>query len=415
MKKIKLKQNREISVLRRHLWIFSGALDSNLKDLKNGDIVEVASNQDKFLAVGYYMDSDIAIRILSFNKVEIDSNFFYSKFKDAFEYRKGILSISSKNNVFRLIHGEGDGIPGLIIDVYGDIIVVQTHNHGIDLQIDKITEALKLLFAQVEVKKLLGVEDVKINIKQVKSSQKNSEESETLLKSEEVLNPEISDAEKHCIEQHCGEFKFENNLQFFIDWKNGQKTGFFIDQRENRELIGKLSKNKSVLDAFCYAGGFSTYAISGGAKEVVSIDASKYAIELTNKNIKQNFAEYNNHTALSVDCFDYLEAPDREFDLIILDPPAFAKHKNAVQRAMRGYEMINSQAIKIIKSGGIIATFSCSQLVDKEMFREMIAKAVRRVGREVKIIKELGQAVCHPVNPCHVEGEYLKGLLLWVG
>lgn len=396
MKKIRLKPNREISVLKRHQWIFSGGIESSVKDIKNGDLVEVFSSTNKFLAIGYFMDSDIAVRIITFVSEEIDVDFFERRFRKAFSYRRSLINLSETNNIFRLINGEGDGLPGLIVDVYGDIFVIQTHNGGIDCQIDKISAALELICKKTDIKDLLKIAKLQIVIK--KANRSDAEAEETKAKPDDG-----------------GEFKTENGYQFYIDPKNGQKTGFFIDQRDNRQIIGNIAKNKTVLDAFCYAGGFSVYALGGGAKEVLSIDASRAAIAMTERNIIANFPVTNKHQSKAMDCFDFLEKPDREFDLIILDPPAFAKHRNAVERALRGYEMINSQAMKIIKPEGIIATFSCSQLITKQLFLETIARAMRRSNREVKLIKELGQAACHPVSPCHVEGEYLKGWLLWVG
>jgi len=390
MVKITLKPGKEQSVLRFHPWIFSGAIKRTEGNPAEGDLVEVYSSNDQFLAIGHYQIGSIMVRIISFEQVVIDSGFWRQKLQQAYQVRKTIgVAENSQNNVYRLIHGEGDGLPGLIIDIYNDTAVMQMHSVGMFRTRQILAQTLKDIFGE--------------NLKAVydKSESTIPFKANTGAKNEYVLG-----------ESQPGEV-LEYNNKFMVDWVEGQKTGFFIDQRENRKLVESYSKDRSVLNMFCYTGGFSVYAIRGGAKLVHSVDSSEKAVELTKRNVAYNFTEAN-HEAFAEDAFEYLNKIDGQYDLIILDPPAFAKHHDALSNALQGYKRINAKAISKIKPGGIVFTFSCSQVVNKDQFRQAVFSGAAMSKRNVRILHQLTQPADHPVSIYHPEGEYLKGLVLYV-
>lgn len=392
-----LKPKKEESVLRFHPWIFSGAIDKIKGKVKDGDLVKVFANCGKFLAIGFYSTGSIAVRILSFSECEINKKFFADKISSAFSFRKSRNLINENNNIFRLVHGEGDGIPSLIVDVYGDTAIMQSHSIGIHVMRNVIAEAI------VESVK----DDEGRNI--IKSIYYKS--SNTLPKETENLNDGfiIGTSEEKAV--------YENGLLFMPDWLKGQKTGFFIDQRDNRKLVELYAKDKNVLNAFCYTGGFSIYALNGGAKSVTSLDSSAKAIYLTEQHVKMNFEKSveERHKSICDDAFEYLNGMDDNiYDLIILDPPAFAKHRKVLRNALIGYRKINTMAFKKIAKGGIIFTFSCSQAVSANEFRLAVFSAAASTGRNVRILHQLTQPIDHPINIYHPEGEYLKGLVLQV-
>ncbi|MFN8670559.1 MAG: class I SAM-dependent rRNA methyltransferase [Candidatus Sericytochromatia bacterium] len=386
LNKIVLKKDKESSVKRFHPWIFSGAIKSNTENLVDGEIVKVYSNSNEFLGTGFYNNGSIAVRLFSFEDVNIDQSFWDKKIQSAYNYRKNIgLINNSETNVYRLCHAEGDNITGLIIDIYGKTAVIQSHTIGIHNIKENIAESLKTVFGN-EIKAIYYKSD-----KIIKTAQ-----NEYLYKSEEPENIVI-----------------ENNNKFFIDWETGQKTGFFIDQRDNRNILSSYAKNKSVLNTFCYTGGFSVYALNNGATEVHSVDASKKAIELTDKNIELNNGT-SKHQSFCTDVFDFFKNNENNYDIIILDPPAFAKHLSAKHSAIMGYKRLNQTALKRIKKGGILFTFSCSQVVDKYTFSNTITSAAIEAGRNVRVMGYLSQPADHPINIFHPEGDYLKGLILYV-
>ena len=390
-KNIYLKKGKEESLKRFHPWIFSGAVSHFDGDVEEGEIVRVISSQGEFIAVGMYQIGSIAVRVLSFRDITIDSSFWNARLKSAWEMRKAIGLVGrADNNTFRLVHGEGDNLPGLIIDCYGDTAVMQAHCVGIHLMRQDICDAL-----------VNASEGTIANV---------------FYKSETTL-PFKADVEHEngFIYGSMGsDVAMENGLNFHIDWLKGQKTGFFVDQRENRSLLETYSKGRSVLNMFCYTGGFSVYAMRGGAKLVHSVDSSAKAVELTNKNISLNFPGDARHTAYCEDAFKFLDANDKTYDLIILDPPAFAKHRAALRNALKGYTRLNVKGLQRIKPGGILFTFSCSQIVTKENFRNAVLTAAVQAKRKVRILHQLHQPADHPINIYHPEGEYLKGLVLYV-
>lgn len=391
MEQIILKAGKEESVLRHHPWIFSGAIASLPNDLKEGDTVEVFSNKGKKLATGHYQIGSIAVRILEFGETDISENLYEIRLQSAYGLRKSLNLVRPDNNCYRLVHGEGDFLPGLIIDIYDDTAVVQAHSPGMHHDRFKIAEAL------------IGLPGAKIKNVYYKS--------DTTLPFKANLGAEND----YLIGKFDGCLALENGLQFNIDWLKGQKTGFFIDQRDNRKLLEKFSYGRNVLNMFCYTGGFSVYAMRGGAQKVVSIDSSSKAIELTEANVRMNFQDDERHKAVATDAFKYLESIEQnEFDLIILDPPAFAKHRNALKNGLIGYRKLNLKAFEKIRKGGILFTFSCSQVVTKEMFRLAVFTAASQSGRKVRILHQLTQPADHPVDISHPEGEYLKGLVLQV-
>ena len=391
MNSILLKSGKEKSVFRYHPWIFSGAIAKTEGTLQEGDIVKVYSADRQFLAIGHYQIGSIAVRILSFEDTVIDHNFWRTRITEAYRKRRSLgLTDSQTNNVYRLIHGEGDNLPGLVIDVYARTAVMQAHSAGMHVDRMAIAEALS---------EVMGNQIENIYYK-----------SETTLPFKADLFPEngfLKGGSNDNIAQEYG-------LKFHVDWLKGQKTGFFVDQRENRALLERYAKDRSVLNMFCYTGGFSFYAMRGGAKQVHSVDSSAKAIDLTNKNVELNFPGDTRHAAFAEDAFKYLDRMGDQYDLIILDPPAFAKHKDALRNALQGYRKLNAKAFEKIKPGGILFTFSCSQVVTKDNFRTAVFTAAAMSGRSVRILHQLTQPADHPVNIYHPEGEYLKGLVLYV-
>ncbi len=389
--KIILKPGKEQSLKRYHPWIFSGAIKTNTQQLTEGELVEVYSSENEFLAIGHFQIGSIAIRIITFKKENIDQNFWNKKIESAYTLRKMLgLAENENNNVYRLLHGEGDGLPGLIIDFYNGTAVTQMHSIGMYLSRENVLEALKSVYGN----KLIAVFD----------------KSESTIPFKSDIHPKNGYLYGNLSEN----ILIEYGNKFLISWEEGQKTGFFIDQRENRKLVSEYAKNRSVLNVFGYTGGFSVYAMRGGANLVHSVDSSQIAINLTNQNIELNFGKTNKHESFAVDAFDYLNSIDQKYDLIILDPPAFAKHTNALKNALQGYKRLNAKAIEKIKPGGIIFTFSCSQVVSKEEFRKSVFAAAANTGRNVRILHQLTQPGDHPVNIYHPEGEYLKGLVIYV-
>lgn len=387
---ITLRHGKEQSAKRLHPWIFSGAIAKMSGTPDEGDLVKVYSADGEFLAIGHYQKSSIAVRILSFNDIAIDQNFWNERIASAYNYRKQLgLVNNSETNCYRLVHGEGDNLSGLVIDYYNGTAVVQCHSVGMFKNLDCIANALQ----QTMGEQLTAIYN----------------------KSESTLPFKVGIENKDGL--LWGEIKTENALEygnsFFIDWIQGQKTGFFIDQRENRKLVEHYAKGKSVLNTFCYTGGFSVYALRGGAKKVVSVDCSARAIELTDKTVAMNFPDAE-HTSVVSDTFKYLDNNKDEFDLIILDPPAFAKHGKVLNNALQGYKRLNMKAIEQIKKGGILFTFSCSQAVSKEEFRKSVFAAAANTKRNVRILHQLTQPADHPISIYHPEGEYLKGLVLQI-
>ena len=389
-KTIKLKRGKEESLLRFHPWVFSGAIDSMPTDIEEGDLVSVLASDGSLLGVGHYQIGSIAVRMLSTANEPIDASFYARRLESAYELRRTLGLIRSDNNACRLVHGEGDFLPGLVVDLYGPTAVVQAHSPGMHYARHVIAQCL------VELKDA-GIRNVYYK-------------SETTLPFKADLGPENGFIKGGSSENIAMEY----GLKFHVDWLKGQKTGFFVDQRENRSLLERYANGRSVLNMFCYTGGFSVYAMRGNAKLVHSVDSSAKAIDLTNKNIELNFPSDNRHAAYAEDAFKYLDRMGDQYDLIILDPPAFAKHKDALRNALRGYTKLNAKAFEKIKPGGILFTFSCSQVVDKVNFRNAVFTAAAQSGRSVRILHQLTQPGDHPVNIYHPEGEYLKGLVLYV-
>ncbi|WP_028913038.1 class I SAM-dependent rRNA methyltransferase [Prevotella sp. MA2016] len=389
MKKLYLKRGKEESLLRFHPWVFSGAIAQADEDLKDGDLVRVLTNHGDFIAVGHFQMGSIAVRVLSFRDVDIDADFWASRLASALKVRQSIgIADNPQNNTYRLVHGEGDNLPGLIIDVYDRTAVMQAHSIGMHLQRKQIAEQLvKVMGSRID---------------------------NVYYKSETTL-PFMDEMENGFVYGGSDDnVALENGLKFYVDWLRGQKTGFFVDQRDNRSLLERYSAGKSVLNMFCYTGGFSVYAMRGGAKLVHSVDSSAKAIELTNRNIALNFEGDQRHEAFCEDAFKYLEQAGNNYDLIILDPPAFAKHRGALHNALKGYTRLNNKAFQKIQPGGILFTFSCSQVVTKDHFRNAVFTAAAQAGRKVRILHQLHQPADHPINIYHPEGEYLKGLVLFV-
>jgi 23S rRNA (cytosine1962-C5)-methyltransferase len=387
--KISLRSGKDESLRRNHPWVFSGAIKKMTGEPSEGDLVAVYSNKEEFLGMGHYGLGSIAVRIISFEEKNIDKQFWADKIRKAYEMRV-ITGVAGRDdlNVFRLIYAEGDGLPGLVVDYYNGTCVLQCHSRGMYDNRKLIVEAL------LELKEL--------NIKAV-----FDKSAESLFKNKPEFKNEYLYGSRS--EEPVNEYGHE----FLVDWETGQKTGFFIDQRENRELLKKFCKDKMVLNTFCYTGGFSIYALKAGAKEVHSVDSSKKAIELTDKNVQHNgFSD--RHKSFAVDTFDFLEGKEDVYDVIILDPPAFAKHMDARHHAVMGYKRINSEALKRIRKGGVLFTFSCSQVIDKRLFENTIMSAAIVAKRNARIIGRLTQPADHPVNIFHPEGEYLKGLAIYV-
>ncbi|MDL2241850.1 class I SAM-dependent rRNA methyltransferase [Bacteroidales bacterium OttesenSCG-928-L03] len=391
-KKIYLNPKKEESLKRFHPWVFSGAIHHADENPEEGEIVEIYDSNENFLALGHCQIGSIAVRVLSFREEPIDKQFWKARFESAYQLRKRLkLADNPDNNTYRLIHGEGDSMPGLIVDVYGNTAVMQAHSPGMHIQRMELAEALKETLSD-------SIENI-------------------YYKSEGTLpyKAELGAENGYLIGgENANRVALENGIRFAVDWEKGQKTGFFVDQRDNRSLLEKYSEGRRVLNMFCYTGGFSCYALRGGAELVHSVDSSSKAIDLTNENVALNFPGDELHQAFAEDAFRYMENIDDQYDLIILDPPAFAKHRKVLRNALQGYRKLNAVAFKKIKKGGIIFTFSCSQVVSKEDFRLAVFSAAAISGRRVKILHQLTQPADHPINIYHPEGEYLKGLVLEV-
>jgi 23S rRNA (cytosine1962-C5)-methyltransferase len=387
-KQIILRKNKEESLLRRHPWVFSGAIDLIDDEISDGDIVSVFDSRNRFLASGHFQNATIAVRILTFEEIELNQSFYNKVLSEAIELRKTLGLFSKENSICRILHGEGDGLPGLIIDYYNGVAVIQCHSIGMYQSIELISVALQTVLGK--------------SLKAV-----YSKSSETLHNKADIVDSFIFGT---CKTPHKAK---ENGITFSIDWVTGQKTGFFIDQRENRKLLSKYAQNKKILNTFCYSGGFSLFALKAGANEVHSLDSSKKAIELTEQNVGLNKLE-ENHVTIVADAMEFMKTVDNSFDVIILDPPAFAKHRDKRHQAIQGYKRLNEMAIRSIRPGGIIFTFSCSQVVDKNLFTHTVIAAAISSGRKIRILEQLHQPADHPINAFHPEGEYLKGLVIQV-
>ena len=390
MKSIFLKHGKEDSLKRYHPWIFSGAIHHMSEEPEEGEIVAVYTHKNEYIATGHFQIGSIMVRVLSFENEAIDQKFYERKLTIALDVRKRIGMIGNNNNTYRLVHGEGDNLPGLVIDVYGHTAVMQAHSVGMHKDRKLLALALKTV---------MGDEVHNIFYK-----------SETTLPYKADLGQENG----FLLGNDTEDIAVENGLKFHVDWLKGQKTGFFVDQRDNRSLLEHYSKGRKVLNMFCYTGGFSFYAMRGGAEIVHSVDSSQKAIDLTKANVTLNFPNDSRHEAFAEDAFKYLEKMSLPYDLIILDPPAFAKHKDALRNALKGYTRLNKKAFEKIQPGGILFTFSCSQAVNKDQFRTAVFTAAASAGRKVRILHQLHQPADHPINIYHTEGEYLKGLVLYV-
>lgn len=390
-KSIYLKRGKEESLLRFHPWVFSGAIHHADAGIQEGETVRVIASTGDFIAVGHYQVGSIAVRVLSFSDITIDQSFWRERLAAAITMRCHIgIADNPENNTYRLVHGEGDWLPGLVIDCYGSTAVMQAHSLGMHLNRMDICQALT---------DVMGGRIQQVYYK-----------SETTLPYKAHLEEEDGFIFGHTDD----DIAVENGLKFHVDWLRGQKTGFFVDQRENRSLLEHYSKDKSVLNMFCYTGGFSVYAMRGGAKCVHSVDSSAKAIEITNNNIGLNFPGDPRHEAYCEDAFRFLEERKDKYDIVVLDPPAFAKHRAALHNALKGYIRLNAKGIRLVKEGGLLFTFSCSQAVSKDQFRSAVFTAAAQSGRKVRIIHQLHQPADHPINIYHPEGEYLKGLVLYV-
>ena len=381
-------------MLRRHPWVFSGAIERIEcdGDIAEGAVVEVISSKGDFIARGHYQIGSIAVRVLTFERREIDDAWWRERIASAFDVRRTLgLTENEQTTCYRLIHGEGDLMPGLVVDIYGSVAVVQCHSVGMYLSRESIAQALREVYGErltAVYNKSAATVPFKANLNAVDGYLYGSAEKDNVV--------------------------LENGHKFLVNWEEGQKTGFFIDQRFNRDLVKQYAKGRTVLNTFCYTGGFSVYALAGGAKEVCSIDASERAVRLVDENIRLNFGDEAPHTSLACDAVEYLKDIGDKYDMIILDPPAFAKHHKVLGNAMQGYKRLNARALSQIKSGGILFTFSCSQAVSKELFRTTVFTAAAIAGRKVRILHQLTQPTDHPINIYHPEGEYLKGLVLYV-
>jgi len=394
LKTIVLSNKKESSLERKHPWVFSGAINRIISDTGeapfNGELVEVVDIRNNFLALGYFSDGTIAVRVISFQKTEINQEFWNTKIQSAHTVRESLnLTNNPTTNIYRLTHGEGDGIPGLIIDFYNGTAIIQAHAIGVYNALDEISLALQHVYGE----KLIAIYN----------------------KSAESIAKQTNETVKNGYIYQNGEpsiVGLEHGNEFNLDWINGQKTGFFLDQRENRQLIADYSKGKKVLNTFCYSGGFSVYALKAGASAVHSVDSSQKAIDLTDANIKLN--KLKKHKSFVSDTLDYLKDNTIDYDVIILDPPAYAKSKKAQHNAIQGYKRLNLMALKQIKPGGILFTFSCSQAIHRKMFYDTLTAAAIESGRNIRVLHHLSQPADHPVNIYHPEGEYLKGLVLYV-
>lgn len=390
-KNIYLKRGKEESLRRFHPWVFSGAIHHMDEGISEGDLVRVIGDNGDFIALGHYQIGSIAVRVLSFNDEPIDDEFWEKRLRAALEMRRNIgIADNADNNTYRLVHGEGDNLPGLVIDCYGKTAVMQAHSVGIHMFRHAIARQLVKVMGQ-------RIENVYYK-------------SETTL----PFKADLGQENEFLYGGSQDNVAVENGLRFYVDWLKGQKTGFFVDQRENRSLLEQYSHGRNVLNMFCYTGGFSFYAMRGGAQLVHSVDSSAKAIELTRRNVELNFPGDQRHEAFCDDAFKYLDSADNRYDLIILDPPAFAKHRSALRNALKGYTRLNVKAFERIRHGGILFTFSCSQVVSKDHFRNAVFTAAAMSGRRVRILHQLHQPADHPINIYHPEGEYLKGLVLYV-
>lgn len=390
-KSIYLKKGKEESLLRFHPWVFSGAIHHADEDIEEGETVRIIAENGDFIATGHFQIGSIAVRVLSFNDIEINDEFWKNRLQQALDMRIGAgIADNADNNTYRLVHGEGDNLPGLVIDCYGKTAVMQAHSVGMHIHRNTIARILTEVMGD-------RIENV-------------------FYKSETTLpyKAELGQENGFIYGGSNDNIAMENGLKFYVDWLKGQKTGFFVDQRDNRSLLEHYAKNRSVLNMFCYTGGFSFYAMRGGAKLVHSVDSSAKAVELTEANVRLNFPDDNRHKAFCEDAFKFLDNAKDVYDLIILDPPAFAKHRTALRNALKGYTRLNVKAFERIKPGGILFTFSCSQVVTKEHFRNAVFTAAAISKRKVRIIHQLHQPADHPINIYHPEGEYLKGLVLYV-
>lgn len=389
--KIYLKKNKEKSLKRLHPWIFSGAILKMDEGIAEGDVVDVVGYNGEFIGKGHYQIGSIAVRMLTFSEEEIDEAFWQNRLSSALQMRIAIGVADNKNNdTYRLVHGEGDNMPGLVVDCYGKTAVIQAHSVGVHYQRNMIAKALK---------EVLGDRVENVYYK-----------SETTL----PFKADLGQENEFLFGNTDENIALENGLKFHVDLLRGQKTGFFVDQRDNRMLLEKYSVGKKVLNMFCYTGGFSFYAMRGGATLVHSVDSSAKAIELTKANVELNFPGDARHQAYCEDAFRFLDKMGENYDLIVLDPPAFAKHKGALRNALKGYTRLNMKAFEKIKRGGILFTFSCSQVVTKDNFRNAVFTAALQAKRKVRILHQLHQPADHPINIYHPEGEYLKGLVLYV-
>jgi 23S rRNA (cytosine1962-C5)-methyltransferase len=392
-KEIVLKPKKEESLQRFHPWLFSGAIARKPELLDEGEVVRVLSSGGTLLGVGHYQIGSISVRMLSFRDEQIDAAFYRESLCRAYKLRGDLQLVGADNNTYRLVHGEGDHLPGLIIDIYGDTAVIQAHSVGMHKDLGFITDALKDILSADGVKHIFYKSEGTLPFKA------------GLAPEDDYLYGGVN----------VEGIALENGLRFHIDWLKGQKTGFFIDQRDNRKLLEYYAKGRKVLNMFCYTGGFSVYALRGEALKVVSVDSSAKAVTLTDRNVALNFEEESRHTSSADDAFRYLkEIPRGAFDLIVLDPPAFAKHRGAVNNALQGYKKLNHAAFDKLAPGGILFTFSCSQVITKEQFRLAVFSAAAISGRKVRILHQLAQPADHPINIYHPEGEYLKGLVLQV-
>ena len=393
MKKVTLKPTKEKSLLRKHPWLFSGAIKKIDDNIHDGDIVSIYSNKDKYLATGHYNEGNISVRIFDFNERLINDKFWEEKILKALNLRKSLILINDSNNVFRLIHAEGDHLPGFICDIYNQVAVFQFHSIGMWKLKELFSKIIQKLLPQIEI-----IYDKSEKTLPKKHIDQYSVENSYLLKNSELKNTNV----------------LEYGNEFKIDWENGQKTGFFIDQRENRKFLGEMSKGKKILNTFCYSGGFSIYALNSGAKEVHSLDSSQKAINLVDENIELLKDKNIKHLSIVEDAMGFIKELDNEYDIIVLDPPAFAKHIKVKHKALQGYKRLNIKAIEQIKPNGILFTFSCSQVIDNNLFRHMVLSSAIIAGRNVSILKQLHQPADHPINIFHPESEYLKGLILKV-
>lgn len=388
-----LRPKKEDSLRRFHPWVFSGAIARKPDNLKEGEVVRVLSSDGAFLGVGHYQIGSIAVRILSFVDEQITVEFYCKRLLEAYNMRTAIGLVRPDNNTYRLVHGEGDHLPGLIIDMYGNTAVMQAHSIGMHEDRKLIVDALQQVVPKTVLQNIFYKSEGTLPFKADIDPQ-----------DEYLLGGENADT-----------VAIENGLKFHIDWLRGQKTGFFVDQRENRSLLEKYARGRNVLNMFSYTGGFSVYALRGEAKSVHSVDSSSKAVSLTDENIKLNFGNVSQHQSFAEDAFKFLKQTEKDaYNLIILDPPAFAKHRGAINNALQGYKKLNLAAFEKIASGGVLFTFSCSQVISKDQFRLAVFSAAAISGRKVRILHQLTQPADHPVNIYHPEGEYLKGLVLYV-